>query len=56
MIRTASIGVQLVRRAPDLSWPDVPLGIEAGELELESIGFRMPLAALYAGTWLAEAT
>ena len=56
VIRTASIGVQLLRREADLSWPDVPLGIEAGELELESIGFRAPVAALYAGTWLVEAT
>jgi Uma2 family endonuclease len=29
VIRTASIGVQLLRRAPDASWPDVPLGIQA---------------------------
>jgi Uma2 family endonuclease len=56
VIRTASIGVQLLRRAPDRSWPEVPLGIEAGELELESVGFRVPVAALYAGTWLVEAT
>jgi len=40
VIRTASIDVQLLRRAPDSSWPDVPLAIEAGELTLESIGFR----------------
>jgi Uma2 family endonuclease len=56
VIRTASIGVQLLRRAPDGSWPDVPLAIDAGELELESIGFRVPVAALYAGTWLVEET
>jgi Uma2 family endonuclease len=56
VIRTASIGVQLLRRAPDGSWPDVPLAIEAGELTLESIGFRSPLTALYAGTWLVEKT
>jgi Uma2 family endonuclease len=56
VIRTASIGVQLVRRLPDGSWPDVPLAIEAGDLTLESIGFRSPLTALYAGTWLVEET
>jgi Uma2 family endonuclease len=54
VIRTASIGAQLLRRTPDGSWPDVPLAIEAGELVLESIGFRLPIAALYAGTWLVE--
>jgi Uma2 family endonuclease len=56
VIRTASIGVQLLRRAPDGAWPEVPLAIEAGEVELESIGFRIPVAALYTGTWLAEGT
>jgi Uma2 family endonuclease len=56
VIRSGSIGVQLLRRAPDGSWPDVPLAIEAGDLELPSIGFRTPLAALYAGTWLVETT
>ena len=54
VIRTASIGVQLLRRAADGSWPEVPLAIEAGDVTLESIGFRVPLAALYAGTWLVE--
>ena len=53
VIRTASIGVQLLRRTPDGSWPDVPLAIETGDLTLDSIGFRVPVAALYAGTWLA---
>ena len=55
-IRTASIGLQVLRRAPDGSWPEVPLGIEAGEFELECIGFRIPVTALYAGTWLVEQT
>jgi Uma2 family endonuclease len=54
VIRTASVGVQLLRRAPDGSWPDVPLAIEAGELDLQSIGFRLPIASLYAGTWPVE--
>lgn len=56
VIRTASIGVQLLRRAPDGNWLDIPVGIESGELELQSVGFHMPVAALYAGTWLMEAT
>jgi Uma2 family endonuclease len=55
VIRTASIGVQLLRRAADGSWPEVPLAIEAGEVVLESVDFRAPVAMLYAGTWLAEA-
>ncbi len=56
VIRTASIGVQILRRAPDGTWPDVPLAIDSGELHLQSIGFSIPVAALYAGTWLAEGT
>jgi hypothetical protein len=32
----------------------VPLAIEAGELDLQSIGFRLPIASLYAGTWPVE--
>jgi Uma2 family endonuclease len=53
-IRTTTIGVQLLRRGPDGAWPEVPLPIETGTLTLDSIGFRVPLADLYAGTWLAE--
>jgi Uma2 family endonuclease len=52
VIRTACIGAQVLRRAPGASWPDVPLAIEAGDLELQSIGFRIPVADLYDGTWL----
>jgi Uma2 family endonuclease len=54
VIRTASAGVQLLRRTPDGTWPEVPLAIEAGDVTLESIGFDVPVAALYTGTWLAE--
>lgn len=56
VIRTASIGVQLLRRAPNGSWPEVPLAMEAGELDLPSIGFCLPIASLYAGPWLTEQT
>lgn len=55
VIRTASIGVQLLRRADDGTWPEVPLAIDAGYVVLDSIGLSVPLSALYAGTWLAEA-
>jgi Uma2 family endonuclease len=53
VVRTAAIGAQLLRRNPDGTWPDLPQGIEDGDVALDSIGFRAPLAALYAGTWLA---
>jgi Uma2 family endonuclease len=54
VIRTGSVGVQLLRRAPDGTWPEVPLAIESGDVTLESIGFDVPVATLYTGTWLAE--
>jgi hypothetical protein len=33
---------------------DARTRIKAGELDLQSIGFRLPIAALYTGTWLVE--
>ncbi len=54
-IRTEAMGVQLLRRGADGSFPEIPLNIESGHLELTSIGMRLPLDDLYAGTWLAEA-
>jgi hypothetical protein len=58
LLSTAAIGRQLLDRAPDCSWPDVSLTIEAGELILERIGLRAPAAAWHAGTctWPVEAT
>jgi Uma2 family endonuclease len=54
VIRSTSIGVQRLRRFPDGTWPDVAEAIDCGELALQSIGFRVPVTALYAGTWLTE--
>ena len=53
VLKTASIGAELLRRNQDGSWPSQPLTIEAGELMLESIGFRIPLAAAYRTTRFA---
>jgi Uma2 family endonuclease len=53
LLKTASIGAELLRRNQDGSWPSKPLPIETGELNLESIGFRIPLAAAYRTTRLA---
>jgi len=55
VIRTDTIGAQLLRRNPDGRWPNVPLAAERGELVLESVGFRVALDALFVGTWLIEA-
>ncbi len=54
VLKTASIGAELLRRAPDGSWPKQPLVLSNGELLLESIGFRIPLAAAYRTTRLAS--
>jgi Uma2 family endonuclease len=53
ILKTASIGAELLRRNQDGSWPSQPEAIAAdGELTLESIGFRISLAA-YRTTRLA---
>jgi putative restriction endonuclease len=53
VLRTVSIGADLLRRRPDGSWPRTPEVIEAGDLVLESIGFRAPLTAHHRTTRLA---
>ncbi|MFZ0507321.1 MAG: Uma2 family endonuclease [Methylocella sp.] len=53
VLRTVSIGADLLRRRADGSWPRTPEAIEVGDLVLESIGFRAPLIALYRTTRLA---
>jgi Uma2 family endonuclease len=53
VVRTESMGVDLLRREPDGTWPDSPLAIRDGDLVLESIGLRVALAALYRTTGLA---
>ena len=53
ILKTASIGAELLRRNQDGSWPNQPLSIATGDLTLESIGFHVPLAAAYRTTRLA---
>jgi Uma2 family endonuclease len=50
VIRTASVGVDLLRRGDDGVWPDRPAQIANGEFTLSSIGLSLPVAALYRGT------
>jgi Uma2 family endonuclease len=54
VVRTATIGAELLRRLPDGTWPKRPERIEAGEIVLASIGFSVPLAAIYRTTRLAR--
>jgi Uma2 family endonuclease len=53
VIRTATKGVLILRRAPDGAWPDQPVAINQGEFVLESIGLRMAVDDVYRTTWLA---
>jgi len=55
IIRTVTIGADLLRRNRDGTWPERPLAIEQGNLTLDSIGFSAPLTALYRTTRLARA-
>jgi Uma2 family endonuclease len=42
VLKTVSIGAELLRRNVDGFWPSPPLSIDAGELRLESIDFSIP--------------
>ena len=53
VLKTASIGAELLLRNPDGSWPSQPLSLGAGDLTLESIPFNFPLAAAYRTTRFA---
>ncbi|HEX5325994.1 MAG TPA: Uma2 family endonuclease [Acetobacteraceae bacterium] len=54
IVRTVTIGAELLRRSPDGTWPERPEMIEHGELQLDSIEFHVPIAALYRTTRLAR--
>lgn len=47
VLHSAVIKVELLRREADQSWPERAETIETGDLVLESIGFRAPLADIY---------
>ncbi len=53
VLHTASVAADLLRRRPDGAWPKDPDSIVAGDLTLDSIGFRAPLIDLYRTTRLA---
>lgn len=52
LLRTAAIRADLLRRGPDGTWPREPAIITEGDLALDSIGLRTPLAGLYRSTRL----
>jgi Uma2 family endonuclease len=54
VVQSTRIGVELLRRRPDRSWPEEPEGTDAkGTLRLETIDFTCPVLELYVGTHLA---
>ena len=53
VLRSDRIAAELLRRLPDGQWPERPLLIISGRAVLDSIGFHVPLAEVYAGTRLA---
>jgi Uma2 family endonuclease len=53
VLRTDVAGGDLLRRLPDDSWPDQPTRVD-DDLVLDSIGFQVALASLYARTPLAR--
>jgi len=54
VLRADRTVAELLRRPPQGEWPERPMAITAGELVLESIGFRVGLAGLYARTGLGD--
>lgn len=52
VLRSLMIGADLLRRRSDGSWPQEPETILGGDLILESVGFRVPLADVYRTTRL----
>ena len=52
VVRTVSIGAELLRRGADGGWPREPEAVLEGELVFESIGLRTSLVDLYWGTRL----
>ena len=54
VLRSTTISAELLRRARDGNWPETPEAITGGDLVLESIGARFPLASIYRTTRLAR--
>jgi Uma2 family endonuclease len=54
VVNSTLVEAELLRRHPDGTWPEVPMRIGPDDmLSLDSIGFFVPLAAIYRTTTLA---
>ena len=54
VLHSAKLRADLLRRAGDGTWPETPEAITNGDLVLESVGARFPLASIYRTTRLAR--
>ena len=54
ILSSTAVRAELLRRGVDGSWPASSTVIEDGDLVLESIGFAIPLTAIYRTTRLAR--
>ena len=52
VLNSFRLGAELLRRNPDGSWPQDFLAVISGDLVLDSVGFRVPLADIYRNTRL----
>jgi hypothetical protein len=53
VLHSGRIAAELLRRGPAEAWPESPEQVTDGDLVLDSIGFRTPLAALYERTGIS---
>jgi Uma2 family endonuclease len=53
VLRADAVAGEMLRRLPDGGWPDRPELVET-ELVLDSVGFRLALAEVYARTTVAD--
>jgi Uma2 family endonuclease len=54
VLRSATIGAEVLRRSADGSWPQEPERLAEGDLLLSSIALSLPLADIYIGTRLSQ--
>ena len=52
VIRGLSVGVELLRRNGDGTWPDKPLAVSEGDFTLASVELILPVTDLYRGSGL----
>jgi len=50
VLQSDAVAAHILRRDTTGTWPETPEKLASGDLTLTSIGFRVPLAEVYAGT------